>query len=138
MFGLMLFIYLYLCLSGAVKFSVYIVVVHKKGAGGGNRGLMRCNILYWENCGKARKPVSVSRYEYGICRLRNRIAAYSYMNTTVTMHSHTDKIKREDSYEARVVHMVHFGIYGTYVTHAFVSNCVLCIRIKPTSVYEVT
>jgi hypothetical protein len=78
------------------------------------------------------------------------------------MHRHTDKIKQKDSYEARVVHMVRFAVRGTYGTYdifwyiwymwyilvymvhivyfgidAFVSNYVLCIRIKPTSVYEV-
>ena len=108
---------------------------------------MRCSMLHWEKWGKPRKPISVSRFENRICGQRNRIAAY--MNTTVMMHRHTDKIKREDSYEARVVHIVHFGIYiytyiyiyiympRTYGTYAFVSNYVLCIRIKPTSAYEV-
>ena len=56
------------------------------------------------------------------------------MNTTVTMHRDTDKIEREDSYETRIVRVVHFGIYGTYT---FVNNYVFCIRIKPTSAYEV-
>ena len=86
---------------------------------------MRCSILYWENLEKPRKLVSVSSYEYRIFVLRNRIAAY--MNRTVATHIHTGKIKRADSYEAR----------RTCGTYTFVSNYVLCIRIKPTSTYEV-
>jgi len=60
------------------------------------------------------------RFEYRICELRNRIAAY--MKTTVITHRLTDKIKEKDSYEARVVHMVHIAyivhmVHIAYIVH---------------------